>query len=120
MSATPLTILTIDEMERSGDWALARRSLGVSAFGLNVVDVPPGAAIPEHDESERDQEEVFVTLSGDPELVVDGVRNPLPTGSFARVSPEPHRTVRNPGDTPARVLIMSAPRTSGYKPMDWA
>jgi hypothetical protein len=30
------------------------------------------------------------------------------------------RTVRNTGDGPARVLIVSAPRSSGFEPLDWA
>jgi hypothetical protein len=30
------------------------------------------------------------------------------------------RTVKNTGSEPARVLIISAPRSSGYEPMDWA
>ena len=64
MPAEALTIRTVDDMERTGAWALARRSLGVTAFGLNVVDIAPGDAIPEHDEVDRDQEEVFLTLSG--------------------------------------------------------
>ena len=120
MSAEPLTIRNVDDLERSGSWALARRSLGVAAFGLNVVDIAPGEGIPEHDETGRDQEEVFLTLAGSPTLVVDGAGHPLPEGTFARLDPEPRRTVRNDGGEPARVLIMSAPRTSGYEPMGWA
>ena len=120
MTAEPLTIRTIDELERTGAWALARRSLGLNAFGLNVVDIPPGETIPEHDETGRDQEEVFLTLSGSPTLIVDGRSHPLPEGTFARLDPEPKRTVRNDGDAEARILIMSAPCTSGYEPMGWA
>ena len=120
MSAEPLTIRTVDELERAGTWALARRSLGLSAFGLNIVDIAPGESIPEHDETGRDQEEVFLTLSGSPTLVVDGESHPLPEGTFARLDPEPRRTVHNEGAIEARVLIMSAPRTSGYEPMGWA
>lgn len=120
MPTEPLTIRSIEELERSGSWALARRSLGVSAFGLNVVDIAAGESIPDHDETGRDQEEVFLTLSGTPTLVVDGADHALPEGTFARLSPEPVRTVRNDGDVAARVLIMSAPRTSGYEPMEWA
>jgi (S)-ureidoglycine aminohydrolase len=116
----PLTICSIDDLEHSGSWALARRSLGLSAFGLNVVDIAPGDSIPEHDETGRDQEEVFLTLSGTPTLVVDGESHALAQGTFARLDPAPRRTVRNDGDAPARVLIMSAPRTSGYEPMGWA
>jgi len=116
----PLTIRSVDELERSGSWALARRSLGLGAFGLNVVDIAAGESIPEHDETGRDQEEVFLTLAGSPTLVVDGADHPLPEGTFARLDPEPRRTVRNDGSGSARVLIMSAPRSSGYEPMGWA
>jgi len=116
----PLTIRSVDELERSGSWALARRSLGLGAFGLNVVDIAAGESIPEHDETGRDQEEVFLTLAGSPTLVVDGANHPLPEGTFARLDPEPRRTVRNDGSGAARVLIMSAPRSSGYEPMGWA
>jgi uncharacterized cupin superfamily protein len=118
--AERFTIKHVDEFERTGGWALARRSLGLRAFGMNVVDIEPGASIPEHDETSRDQEEVFIVLSGSPELVIDGEEHPAPPGTYARLTPEPSRTVRNHGDEPARVLIVSAPRTSGYEPMEWA
>ena len=120
MPAEPLTICHLDELETNGSWGLVRRTLGVSAFGLNVVDIAAGASIPEHDETGRDQEEVFLTLAGSPTLVVDGTDHALPPGTFARLAPEPRRTVRNDGPGTARVLIMSAPQTSGYVPMGWA
>jgi hypothetical protein len=41
-------------------------------------------------------------------------------GTFARLDPAPSRTVVNKGETKARVLIVSAPVTSGYDPPDWA
>src|SRR3989337_1723595 len=59
------TILHMDEFERPlPKWALARRSLGLGSFGMNVVELPPGETIPEHDEITTDQEEVFIVLSG--------------------------------------------------------
>ena len=51
---------------------------------------------------------------------IDGVDHPAPAGTYARLDPEPKRTVRNDGDGPATVLIVSAPRSSGYEPMGWA
>jgi hypothetical protein len=51
------TVKHRDELERSGR-SLARRSIGLKAFGMNVVDLEPGDRIPEHDETARDQEEV--------------------------------------------------------------
>ncbi|MEA2421684.1 MAG: hypothetical protein QOF55_783 [Thermoleophilaceae bacterium] len=114
------SILHSDDLERSGNWLLARRSLGVEAFGINMVDIEPGERIPEHDETERDQEEVFVVLSGAAAIVIDGEEHALASGSLARLDPELTRTVVNTGSEPARVLIVSAPRTSGYEPMPWA
>jgi len=59
-------------------------------------------------------------LEGAPTLVVEGVDHPLGEGSFARLDPAPKRTVRNDGDSVARVLIVSAPVSSGYEPLGWA
>jgi uncharacterized cupin superfamily protein len=114
------TITALDDAERTGGWHLVRRALGLRAFGMNVVRIAPGSGIPEHDETGRDQEEVFLTLAGAPSIVLDGEARPLPAWSFARVDPEVTRTVRNDGTEEAVVLIATAPRTSGYEPMDWA
>jgi uncharacterized cupin superfamily protein len=109
-----------DELERTGNWRLVRRSLGCSAFGVNLVEIMPGESLPEHDETGRDQEELFFVLAGDPTLMIDGVEHAIPTGTFARLDPELRRTVRNDGAQNASVLIVSAPRSSGYEPMEWA
>ena len=109
-----------DECETAGNWRLVRRTLGLRAFGVNVVEIAPGEQIPEHDETDRDQEEVFYVLSGNPTLVVDGESHAADAGTFARLDPVHTRTVRNDGDEPASVLIISAPRSSGYEPMEWA
>ena len=75
------TIAHKDDFEKAGPkWCLARKSLGVASFGLNVVDIPPGEGIPEHHELDRDQEEVFVVLSGSPTMVrfaLASTRTPL-------------------------------------------
>lgn len=109
-----------DDCEATGNWRLVRRKLDLRAFGINLVNIPPGEQIPEHDETDRDQEEVFYVVSGSATLAVDGEGHPMPAGTFARLDPDHTRTVRNDGDEPASVLIASAPRSSGYKPMEWA
>jgi uncharacterized cupin superfamily protein len=114
------TILHYEEFEREGKWALVRRSLDIESFGINLVELQPGEDIPEHDERDRDQEEVFIVLEGSPSLVIDGEHHPAPKGTFARLGPVHTRTVVNDRDEPAVVLIVSAPRTSGYTPMSWA
>lgn len=114
------TIKHLDELERNGRWSLVRRGLGVQAFGLNVVEIERGYAIPEHDELGRSQEEVFFVLEGDAVMVIDGEDHPAPKGTFVRVAPASRRTVRNDSEEPVRLLVVSAPTTSGYEPLSWA
>jgi uncharacterized cupin superfamily protein len=114
------TITRSEDIEQSGNWLLVRRELDLTAFGLNMVDIEPGESIPEHDETARDQEEVFLALTGDATIVIDGAGHDLPEGAFARLDPTATRTVTNNGDATIRVLIASAPRSSGYEPMPWA
>ena len=115
------TIKHDDELERDyGKWVLVRKSLGLNAFGMNTVELPPGESIPEHHELDRMHEEVFLVLEGNPTMVVNGEEHALRPGSFVRLDPEPQRTVRNDTESLARVLIISAPTTSGYEAMDWA
>jgi len=114
------TIAHSDELERTGSWRLVRRTLGLNAFGVNLVEVAPGDTLPEHDEVDRDQEELFFVVSGSPSLLIDGQEHALPAGTFARLDPAHRRTVRNSGGESAIVLIASAPCSSGYEPMEWA
>lgn len=114
------TITHRDEFEKDGKWFLVRRSLGVQSFGMNMVEIKPGESIPEHDEIDRDQEEVFIVLKGNPTMVIDKKEYPVKEGTYIRVDPEPKRTIVNKGKETAEVLIVSAPRTSGYTPMSWA
>ena len=53
-------------------------------------------------------------------MTVDGDEHPAPAGTLVRLDPEPRRNIHNRGEMPATVVIMSAPRTSGYEPMGWA
>ena len=118
--AEGFTIKRLGEFERNGRWQLVRRGLDVGSFGLNVVEIEQGYSIPEHNELERGQEEVFIVLEGDAVMVVDGEDHPAPAGTFVRVAPPLQRTVRNDGTQPVTLLIVSAPTTSGYTAMEWA
>jgi quercetin dioxygenase-like cupin family protein len=118
--AEGFTIGRLGEFETNGRWQLVRRGLGVDSVGLNVVEIEQGYSIPEHDETERDQEEVFIVLEGDAVMVIDGEDHPVAAGTFVRVAPPLTRTVRNDAETPVTLLIVSAPTTSGYTDMGWA
>src|SRR5581483_9458443 len=56
---------------------LLRKDLGITAFGIQVFDLPPGGRGAEHDESSSGQEEVYVGLAGAGWIEVDGEKAPL-------------------------------------------
>src|SRR2546430_1047194 len=50
-----------------------RRHLGITAFGVNLHEMPPHAdEYPEHSETETNQEELYICLEGGGTITVDG------------------------------------------------
>jgi quercetin dioxygenase-like cupin family protein len=120
MAADGYSVKHMDDFEKNGRWSLVRRGLDVASFGLNVVEIEQGYSIPEHNEVDRDQEEVFIVMDGDAVIVIEGEEHSAPKGTFCRISPPLLRTVRNDNEAPVQLLIVSAPTTSGYTDMGWA
>ena len=76
------------ETAMGGGFGLAGKTLGVSAFGLNVLRLPPNFEdYPEHDEAGSGQEEVYVVVRGSARLVSDGGEHVLTPLAFAHVPP---------------------------------
>ena len=53
-------------------------------------------------------------------IVIDGEDHAAPAGTFVRFDPDVRRTARNDGDSATVLMMVSAPRGSGYEPMGWA
>lgn len=111
-----------ESMEGSGDstWRLARKALGASAFGFNLVEIDPGGQIPEHDEEQSGQVELYAILEGDAVLRIGGEDHPAPAGTFASIEPPVSRTILNRSDTPITALLIGVQPEGGYEPMGWA
>ena len=108
----------IDEMEAVylGAFKRARAELGVSAFGLQVIDMPPNFDnYPEHDHAEDGQEEVFMALRGGGEIEIEGERFPLDPDHMARVAPGTKRKVW-PGPDGIRMVIVGGVAGGQYVP----
>ena len=73
-----------------------RRMLGVTSFGLNQIVLRPGQRGRIH--RHRDQEEVYLVLSGTLTLVIEREARELGQGELARVAPEVRRFIANRGD----------------------
>ena len=110
-----------ESMEGSGEctWHLARKALGTSAFGFNLVEIEPGGQIPEHDESGSGQVELYVVLEGEAVLRIEGDEHPAPAGTFASIEPPASRTILNRSDAKVTALLIGVEPDGGYEPMSW-
>ncbi len=113
-----VTVKRIDDMESAygGGFILARKSLGVSSFGMQVERYPADAdSYPEHDHADDGQEEVYTALSGKAYLLVDGEEHVLEPGVFARVGPGQKRKIVTRGEH-VELLVMGATPGAVYAP----
>jgi quercetin dioxygenase-like cupin family protein len=110
-----------ESMAGSGNctWRLARKALGTSAFGFNLVEIAPGGGIPEHDERQSGQVELYVVLEGDATMRLEGEDHPAPAGTFVSIEPPAKRTILNRSDAPVTAMLIGVQPGGGYEPMSW-
>ena len=85
-----------------------RHGLGVTAFGANVMNLPPDYSTHAHDETGTGQEELYVGLRGSGWVVLaDGERLALDPEHVVAVGPPVQRTLAS-GPEGLRVLIIGA------------
>jgi mannose-6-phosphate isomerase-like protein (cupin superfamily) len=113
-------IVSVDEIEAIafGTYKRARGTLGISAFGLQILDLPPNLdQYPEHDHAEDGQEEVYVVLQGSGEIEIDGERHPLGAETLVSVQPGTKRKLW-PGPDGLRVVAIGGKAGSAYEPTE--
>lgn len=120
----------IDSMSHEGmTMTRIREGLGISSFGINVIDLPAGnEAYPEHDHAaeglggemfgERSpdqlaQEEIYTVLEGSAMLQAGDESWDLAPGVFARVGPGQVRKIL-PGPEGCRLLALGATPGAPY------
>lgn len=115
------TVISFDEMESilGGVMIRARASLGVQAWGMQVMNLPPGFEnYPAHNHDADGQEEVYVPLGGSATLEVRDQRFELTAGVMARIGPnETRRFV--PGPDGFRCLIIGGTPGEAFRPHAW-
>jgi hypothetical protein len=111
----------IDELPALFDGVikLARSGLDISAFGVQVIDLPPSYTTDSHDESATGQEELYVALSGDGAVAVSEWGSlALEPGRLVVVPPAYARTLRS-GDGGVRVLVIGGTPGQAYVAPEW-
>jgi mannose-6-phosphate isomerase-like protein (cupin superfamily) len=110
-------VVKIDDMEAIafGTFRRARAELGVSAFGLQILDLPPNLdAYPEHDHGEDGQEEVYFVLRGGGEVEIEGERITLDPETAVSIKPGIRRKLW-PGPEGMRVVAIGGKPGFAYE-----
>jgi uncharacterized cupin superfamily protein len=116
-----VTVKRLEDFEAvfHGGFRRVRAGLGVTAFGIQVIELPPNADMyPEHDHSHDEQEEVYLALSGRATLRVGEEEFTLEPGVFARVGALERRKLVT-GEEAARILAVGATPGSVYEIPDF-
>jgi uncharacterized cupin superfamily protein len=116
-----VTVKSLDEFDTAfgGGLRRVRAGLGITAFGLQVIELPPNfGGYPEHDHSHDEQEEVYAPLSGQVTLQVGGADHILEPGSFARVGPGEKRKLIT-GEQGCRIICIGGVPGAAYEPPEY-
>ena len=84
----PYEIVDAGQVEAvNGVFKPLRQPLGVSAFGINKLELPANAEGPEHDHGGDGQEEVYAIVGGSGTIRVEGEEHDLHPGHFVFLAP---------------------------------
>ena len=112
------TVIDAADVEPSfGVFRKMRVALGASGFGINQVELPPGASGRRHDEKEGGQEEVYIVLSGSGVMRIDGEDVALVPGRWLRVDPN-HIRMPIAGSEGLTLIMVGGTPGRGYVPRD--
>jgi hypothetical protein len=122
---TDATVKRVDVMETFYDGLVrrARAELGVTSWGMQLFDYPPGFdAYPNHNHAEGavdpGQEELYVPLAGSGLLHLDGEQHRLEPGVWARVGMNQLRRLV-PGDAGLKIVVLGGTPGKAFVPPAW-
>ena len=97
---------------------LVRAGLDISAFGVQIMDLPPDYTTASHDESETGQQELYVALHGAGAVVAGEHRLPLDPEHLVRVNAGVDRALTS-GPEGLRVLCVGGIPGGPYVAPEW-
>jgi len=109
----------MESYQDQGRFLYAGKSLGVTAWGMNILNLPANwPDYPDHDHAGEEQEEVYVVLRGDARLESAGQTLKLEPGMAVRVGPRRKRKII-PGADGVTLLAIGGTPGKAFAPK-WA
>jgi mannose-6-phosphate isomerase-like protein (cupin superfamily) len=100
-------------------WKSVRHHFGITSFGVNAVTKDAGnVLIPEHDERESGQEELYFVHAGEVQATLDGETVTIPAGGMVAVGPDAKRKLEATA-SPTTLIVVGATPGSAYEVGDW-
>ena len=97
-------VSSLDELGDGPGFRKIRQALGVDAFGVNAIVLPPGYSTGVHFHDE--QQELYFVHRGEVEIRFgDGTTHRLAAGGLARVDASTHRGLRNVCEEAAVIFV---------------
>ncbi len=117
---TGIAASAIDDLPQIWDGfaKLVRTGLDISAFGVQIMDLPPDYTTGAHDESDTGQQELYVALRGSGAVVAGEQRLPLDSEHLVRVNAGVGRTLVS-GSEGLRVLCVGGVPGAPYVAPEW-
>ena len=122
-SAHDVTASSIDDLPQLWDGfaKMVRQGLGIRAFGVQIMDLPPDYTTRSHDETESGQEELYIALSGSGAVLIENPpeeRVRLDPDHLARIGPSVARRLQS-GPDGMRVMCVGGVPGGVYEAPEW-
>ena len=120
-TTTSYAVRAVDELPELWEGAvkLVRAGLGISAFGANILDLPPNYTTESHDEADTGQQELYVALRGSGRVVIGDLGLTIDGEHLVRVDAGVERVLSSDGDG-LRVLCIGSTPGAPYTPLGWS
>jgi quercetin dioxygenase-like cupin family protein len=102
---------SIDDLGEGPGFRKVRAPLDITAFGVNVIVLPPSWTTPRH--THERQQELYLVLDGEIEFDLGGTKHTVGRGGLVKVDPGTMRCLHNTSDA-AEATYFAVGGADGY------